>query len=492
MTVSSDLRFNEYVGNGTTDEYVFLFQTNSASWVQATVDGVVATGSIALNLDQESNAGGIFTFDTPPANGSLVVLQRLVPETQNLDLPDYTPFPARQVEDAFDKIVMALAQYLNIATGGIIDGDISILKRLIIEPSGDIYFSNSSGSTDPNDNNVYKLGLEEGLLNLSVSDGAGNFNPMITVNSETVQFLYGLTTPAFPDSNDDVTNKGYVDAELAQKVDKGGDTMQGPLNVADEPASGSAAVNKNYVFELISGLFDGLQFEGFWDASTGTLPTTTENGDFYVIAVDGTLTVSDGLNAPTPTPLIKGDKIVYSGANSWWVGVTTGTVTAVGTSFNNAGTNFLSNDVQNVLVEADSTLFAHAGGSVDEDLSGVKTFNDGINLSYTKVFEFLGTSNTPESAGNYKMICAPNWALQRFDGSLWRTAMQVSSSGQVILHDPNGSQGAKVGLAGTALNDPLDIVTQEKGDERYAKWYATEAEAQADTSGQIVFADAGS
>ena len=36
------------------------------------------------------------------------------------------------------------------------------------------------------------------------------------------------------------------------------------------------------------------------------------------------------------------------------------------------------------------------------------------------------------------------------------------------------------------------IITREKGDGRYAQWYATEAEAQADTSGRIVFADAGS
>ena len=492
MTVSSDVRSNEYIGNGSTDEFGFTFQTNAAGWVVASVDGVVATGSVALNLDQESNAGGIFTFDTPPANGSYVLLQRLVPETQDLDLPDYTPFPARQVEDAFDKIVMALAQYLNISTGGRIDGDITLLKRLIIEPSGDIYFTNSSGSTDPNDDNVYKLGLEEGLLNLSVSDGAGNFNPMITVNSETVQFLYGLTTPAFPDSNDDVTNKGYVDAELAQKVNKSGDTMQGPLNVADVPASGSAAVNKNYVFDLISGIFDGLQFEGFWDASTGTLPTNTQNGDFYIIAVNGTLTVSDGLNPPTPTALGKGDKIVYSAVNSWWVGVTTGTVTAVGTSFDNAGTNFSSSDVQNALVEADSTLFAHAGGNVNEEITGVKTYKDDVLISYATDFEFFGNADAEDQNGNYKFRVSPYFNFSRRDNTAWRTVWRVSFEDVLIFCDSNADEAALVEPQGTVMTEPLGIVTREKGDERYAKWYASEAEAAADNTGRIVFADAGS
>lgn len=491
MTVSSDLRFNSYIGNGTTDEYVFLFQTNSADWVVAAVDGVAATGTVALNLDQESNAGGIFTFDTAPADGAEVLIQRIVPADQNLDLPDYTPFPARQVEDAFDKIVMALSQYLNVATGGTVDGDLSILQRLIIEPSGDLYFANTNGSIDPTDSGVYKLALEEGLLNLSVSDGVGNFNPMITVSSETVQFLYGLKSPAFPSSNDDITNKGYVDAEVAPKVSRFGDTMIGALNVADEPASGSAAVNKNYVFDLISGIFDGLQFEGFWDASTGNLPTTTQNGDFYIIAVDGTLTVSDGLNPPTPTALGKGDKLVYSGVNSWWVGVTTGTVTAVGVSFNNAGTNFTSGDVQNALAEADSTLFAHAGGNVDESLTGVKTITDILVVDTGAVIE-LPESNTLDTDDNVRVIYDDGYAIQRNDNGLWVTMIRCQKNGAIAFFDAQNVFAAAIGAKGTTMNSDDTIVTREKGDERFAKWYATEAEAAADNSGRIVYADGGS
>ena len=402
MTVSSDLRVNEYIGNGTTSEFVFLFQTTSADWVVATVDGLVVTGTIALNLSQEDNAGGIFTFDTAPENGASVLIQRIVPEDQNLDLPDYTPFPARQVEDAFDKIVMALTQYLNVATGGEIEADVSFLKRLIIEPSGDIYFANLAGSVDPTDTGVYKLATSDtGTLSFSASDGIGGFNLITSFLDENVQFPLGASTPAFPQAPSSITNKGYVDAELSQKVDKLGDTMFGALNVPNEPASGNAAVNKNYVFDLISGIFDGLQFEGFYDASTGTLPTNTENGDFFIIAVDGTLTVSDGLNAPVPTLLAKGDKIVYSGINSWWVGVTTGSASALETSFDPSGTNFTTNDVQDALVEADSTLFAHAGGDVEEELTGAKTFEDQVNFKdYVELIS--STNDDPDEINNWR------------------------------------------------------------------------------------------
>lgn len=492
MTVNSEVYSNSYFGNGTTSQFVFTFQATRSDWIRATVSGIDAPGTVVLNLDQESNNGGEFTFDTPPGSGEPVTIWRFIPLDQNLDLPDYTPFPARNMEDALDKITMVLSALLNVNVGGDINADVSFLKRLNIGPDGAIYFANTQGSIDPSDTGVYRMGLDFGYLKLSISDGIGNFNPMLTVLDDTVQFLFGAKTPAFPATPDDLTNRNYVDTNLADKVSRQGDTMTGALNVPNEPASGNAAVNKNYVFDLISGIFDGLQFEGFFDASAGTLPTTTENGDFFIIAVGGTLTVSDGLNAPVPTALIKGDKIVYSGVNSWWVGVTTGSSsnTALATSFTPAG-NYTANDVQAALEEADNTLFAHASGDVDEQLTGVKTFVNGIEISAAQSSEFFGTSDVANADENYRVVNDDGYSIQVKDGT-WRTVYKHTLNDAHIFYDGNGATSAVIGLAGPQMNSEETVATREKGDDRWAKWYATEAQAQGDTSGRIVFADEGS
>jgi len=112
MTVSSIVREESYIGDGINSLFSFNIQANDPSWITGQVDGVTVAGSVDLNADQINNAGGTFTFSLIPADQSVVTILRTVPLTQELSLPDLTPFPARNVEDELDKLAMSLTQFI--------------------------------------------------------------------------------------------------------------------------------------------------------------------------------------------------------------------------------------------------------------------------------------------------------------------------------------------------------------------------------------------
>ena len=491
MTVFNDVYANTYIGNGSTIDYVFTFQATREAWVTATVNGVAKPGTVTLNSDQENNNGGVFTFDVAPENNSVVTLTRIIPRDQQLDLPDYTPFPARNMEDALDKITMILASLLDVNQDADINADLTFLERLIIGDSGSIFFANQEGSVDPADDNVYKLETAFGALSLQVSDGQGNFDELISITDESIQLLQRTQITAFPQGPADITNRDYVDQGLADKVSVFGDTMRGALNVPDQPATGRAAVNKTYVEEVITSIFDGLQFKGFYDASSGDLPTDTTNGDFYVIAVGGTLNVSDGLNPPTPEPVEQGDKIVYSENIIAWVAIRAGSggnATQIG--FTPTG-NYTAANVQAALEEADDSLFAHAGGDIDEELSGAKTFQGKAN--FKDIVELIpATNDNPDENGNWRYSVDSNEHFlieQKTSIGTWEKRLEHDG---ISVEFFNGSSNLLAKIQTTTNATTNTLLTRTYGDKAYAQWYATEAEAQADTSGRIVYADAGS
>ena len=113
MTVSNDQRLQAYVGDGVEVDFAFTMQASDESWIFAYVDGVETAGTVVLNPDQTIASGGTFTFFSAPADQSSIIILRTVPLTQELSLPDLTPFPARNVEDELDKLTMAQQQALD-------------------------------------------------------------------------------------------------------------------------------------------------------------------------------------------------------------------------------------------------------------------------------------------------------------------------------------------------------------------------------------------
>ena len=113
MTVTSTQNVVTYTGDGSTTAYAFpyIFYENS----HLTVQVAGATQTLDTNYTVSgagSPSGGTVTFTVAPANAAEIVIQRLVPYTQETDLENFDGNPADVTEKQFDLIVMQ-AQQLN-------------------------------------------------------------------------------------------------------------------------------------------------------------------------------------------------------------------------------------------------------------------------------------------------------------------------------------------------------------------------------------------
>lgn len=108
MTVSTTANRVTTVADGVAVVFNFAFQTYDISHINVYQDGAVfATGfTVTLNADQVASPGGYVTFDVAPGNGVEVTLQRVVPDTQGMDLTPYGIFPSETVERAHDLSAM--------------------------------------------------------------------------------------------------------------------------------------------------------------------------------------------------------------------------------------------------------------------------------------------------------------------------------------------------------------------------------------------------
>lgn len=76
--------FNEYTGNGVTTAFGFEFQLLDNGDFVASIDGVEIPSS-DYTLSSLTQAGGTCTFDTAPANGAAVLLQRVIALARDTD-----------------------------------------------------------------------------------------------------------------------------------------------------------------------------------------------------------------------------------------------------------------------------------------------------------------------------------------------------------------------------------------------------------------------
>ena len=73
------------------------------------------------------------------------------------------------------------------------------------------------------------------------------FYPQITEIQERVEVIEESGISGVIGSTTEIVNKTYVDSNLATKVNKGGDTMTGPLTLSGNPVDPLHAATKQYV-----------------------------------------------------------------------------------------------------------------------------------------------------------------------------------------------------------------------------------------------------
>ncbi len=107
MSVPNQIPYNIYTANGLTTVFTYQFYIISASDLEVSINGsVVASGYTVSGVGNKD--GGDITFLTPPANGSVVMLERVVPTYRLTDYQDNGDLLADTVNKDFDHIWMAI------------------------------------------------------------------------------------------------------------------------------------------------------------------------------------------------------------------------------------------------------------------------------------------------------------------------------------------------------------------------------------------------
>jgi hypothetical protein len=109
VTISTEARLYQYSGNGTSKTFSFNLPVLDAAHVRVSVNGAVKTSGFTLTLN-DPQPGGQVVFDEAPANNASVVIERIVPMTQETSLAAYGPFPSKTIENALDLHVMRMQQ----------------------------------------------------------------------------------------------------------------------------------------------------------------------------------------------------------------------------------------------------------------------------------------------------------------------------------------------------------------------------------------------
>ena len=113
MTLSVQNAYDEYVADGTNAAFVFNFTvpTYNPTPILVYRDGVAAAAG-DYTVTPGAGSGGTVTFvdgagaDDPPLAEVVVLIRRSIPIDQNLELNDFAPFPADDVETELDKLTM--------------------------------------------------------------------------------------------------------------------------------------------------------------------------------------------------------------------------------------------------------------------------------------------------------------------------------------------------------------------------------------------------
>ncbi|HFD7847432.1 TPA: phage tail fiber protein [Klebsiella michiganensis] len=107
MSVPNQTPYNIYTANGLSTVFAYEFYLISASDIQVTINGSIVTSGYTVS-GVGNIEGGDITFLTPPANTSVVLLERVVPTYRLTDYQDNGDLLADTVNKDFDRLWMAI------------------------------------------------------------------------------------------------------------------------------------------------------------------------------------------------------------------------------------------------------------------------------------------------------------------------------------------------------------------------------------------------
>jgi len=424
MTVETLDSSVTYTGNGIAVDWVFTYQVQSAEDISVSISGLpIEEFSVLVNPD--GIGGQVRTFDPVP-DGEDIRIFRETEETQGVDFPEYGPFPARNNEDALDKLTLIVQEVAR--DGGLTEEETEVLRALFViiderttQNAADIVINANA---------------------ISVNDGR------ITINLNNIAINAA-----------DISALEFVQGDYIQRT---GDQMTGQLGVFLAPFDDLDAVSNIFLRNFTAALIEGLVLLGFYDASLGTPADRDETGEFFIIAIAGVIDVSNGIDPAVPTLVNQGDYIIWvDDPDNFWVHIPRLIASAAGVSFDAAGTTYTTANVQDALAEADNEMFVHKRGTILDVIGGTKQFTTALligqlapQLSRIDIFNqnqisFLTAgSNEFNTAGTVRFIMntLDVWQLQRRNdaGTAW-----------VVLFDiPNDNDEAPIFLTGIRGSQP--------------------------------------
>ena len=110
MSVPNQTPYIIYNANGLTTVFTFEFYIINSGDIQVTINGTVITSGYTVS-GVGNIGGGDVIFITPPASGSVVMLERVVPTYRLTDYQDNGDLLADTVNKDFDRLWMAIQRY---------------------------------------------------------------------------------------------------------------------------------------------------------------------------------------------------------------------------------------------------------------------------------------------------------------------------------------------------------------------------------------------
>ncbi|HFD2797866.1 TPA: phage tail fiber protein [Klebsiella pneumoniae] len=161
MSVPNQIPYNIYTANGQTTVFTYEFYIISASDLEVSINGSVVTSGYTVS-GVGNKDGGDITFLTPPANGAVVMLERVVPTYRLTDYQDNGDLLADTVNKDFDRIWMAIQR-------AFIDLGFALTRPLFGGPfnARGYRIENLAEPVNDQDAATKKFVIENGKLNLA-------------------------------------------------------------------------------------------------------------------------------------------------------------------------------------------------------------------------------------------------------------------------------------------------------------------------------------